>query len=60
MPTSATRIQEVKDRLQVGRYASADDYTADRDLLRQLTADSVGKRQTEIDPAGFWHGRQSN
>lgn len=55
----ATRAAEIKARLANGGYASADDYFADKDLLRQITADRVGKRQTETDPVGFWHGRQS-
>lgn len=59
MQSAAERIQEIKARLQKGGYASAHDYFADKDLLRRLTADLVGKRQTEVDPVGFWHGGQS-
>lgn len=53
------RIAEISTRLKQGGYASADDYYADKDLLRFFVAKSVGKTVLEHDPMGFWFGRQS-
>lgn len=60
MQTEAKRkISEIRERLEVGGYPSADAYYADKDELRRLTAELAGKRQTETDPMGFWFGMQS-
>ena len=53
-------IEMLNGRLAQGGYPSADAYYADKDDLRRLRAKKLGKREHEIDPMGFWFGRQSN
>ena len=54
------QIDAITARLQRGRYSHPDDYYGDRDTLRRLQAKLAGKHEHEVDPMGFWFGRQSN
>jgi hypothetical protein len=55
------RLIEAKARLASGEcYPSADAYYQDKDDVRRLEAQKIGKSPRQTDPAGYWYGGQSN
>jgi hypothetical protein len=54
------QMAEIATRLKAGGYPSADAYYWDKDEYWRLKAGLVGKSEREVNPMGFWFGRQSN
>jgi hypothetical protein len=53
-------IARINARMASGpAYPSADAYYDAKDRLRRFRAQLEGKREHEVDPMGFWFGRQS-
>lgn len=51
---------DLRARLDSGeRFADAESYYATKDALRDVTAQLRGIPAHQVDPAGFWFGRQT-